>query len=390
MKKRRTFTPEQKTKIVLEVLKEAQTLTEIAAKYEIQPNQLTRWKSEFIKNANRAFSDDADETEQLKQVHEAQIDELHRQIGQLTVERNWLKKKLNNSASRQSRQSMVDKKHKKLTITRQCQLLGLNRSTLYYQPHEPDRSEEYRIKWLMTEIAAKYEIQPNQLTRWKSEFIKNANRAFSVDADETEQLKQAHEAQIDELHRQIGQLTVERNWLKKNLNNSASRQSRQSMVDKKHKKLTITRQCQLLGLNRSTLYYQPHEPDRSEEYRIKWLIDEIYTRDSSLGYRRMTHILHRDHGININKKRTRRYMREMNIYGICPGPNLSKRGRLKYVHPYLLRGLTIDRPNQVWSVDITYCRMPKGHMYLAAIIDWHSKYIVGYKPSTFSDPRGPS
>lgn len=157
------------------------------------------------------------------------------------------------------------------------------------------------------------------------------------------------------------------------------------MVDKKHKKLTITRQCQLLGLNRSTLYYQPHEPDRSEEYRIKWLIDEIYTRDSSLGYRRMTHILHRDHGININKKRTRRYMREMNIYGICPGPNLSKRGRLKYVHPYLLRGLTIDRPNQVWSVDITYCRMPKGHMYLAAIIDWHSKYIVGYELSNTMD-----
>lgn len=93
MKKRRTFTPEQKTKIVLEILKEAQTLTEIAAKYEIQPNQLTRWKSEFIKNASRAFSDDADETEQLKQAHEAQIDELHRQIGQLTVERNWLKKK---------------------------------------------------------------------------------------------------------------------------------------------------------------------------------------------------------------------------------------------------------------------------------------------------------
>ncbi|ACL76520.1 IS3 family transposase [Ruminiclostridium cellulolyticum] len=237
----------------------------------------------------------------------------------------------------------------------------------------------------LTEIAAKYEIQPNQLTRWKSEFIKNANRAFSDDADETEQLKQVHEAQIDELHRQIGQLTVERNWLKKKLNNSASRQSRQSMVDKKHKKLTITRQCQLLGLNRSTLYYQPHEPDRSEEYRIKWLIDEIYTRDSSLGYRRMTHILHRDHGININKKRTRRYMREMNIYGICPGPNLSKRGRLKYVHPYLLRGLTIDRPNQVWSVDITYCRMPKGHMYLAAIIDWHSKYIVGYELSNTMD-----
>ena len=93
MSKRRNFTPEQKTKIVLEVLKETQTLTEIAAKYEIQPNQLTRWKSEFLKNASRAFSNGVDETEKIKQEHETQIDELHRQIGQLTVERNWLKKK---------------------------------------------------------------------------------------------------------------------------------------------------------------------------------------------------------------------------------------------------------------------------------------------------------
>jgi len=157
------------------------------------------------------------------------------------------------------------------------------------------------------------------------------------------------------------------------------------MVDKRHRKLTVTRQCQLLKLNRSTLYYHPREIDRSEEYRVKWLIDEIYTRDSSLGYRRMTKILRRDHAIDINRKRTRRYMRDMNIHGICPGPNLSKRGRLKYVYHYLLRGLTIDKPNQVWSIDITYCRMPKGHMYLAAIIDWHSKYIVDYELSNTMD-----
>jgi len=93
MKKRRTFTPEQKTKIVLELLSEEHSLNEIAAKYEIQPAQITRWKSEFLNNASRAFSKEKDETENLKQQHNAEIDELHRQLGQLTVENNWLKKK---------------------------------------------------------------------------------------------------------------------------------------------------------------------------------------------------------------------------------------------------------------------------------------------------------
>ncbi len=71
-------------------------------------------------------------------------------------------------------------------------------------------------------------------------------------------------------------------------------------------------------------------------------------------------------------------MREMGIHGFCPGPNLSKRLRGKYVYPYLLRGLNIDHPNQVWSIDITYCRMKHGFMYLTAIIDWYSRYIVGF------------
>ncbi len=93
MKKRRTFTPEQKTKIVLELLSEEYSLTEIAAKYEIQPAQITRWKSEFLKNASRAFSKEKDESEDLKKEYEAEVDELHRQLGQLTVENNWLKKK---------------------------------------------------------------------------------------------------------------------------------------------------------------------------------------------------------------------------------------------------------------------------------------------------------
>jgi len=136
----------------------------------------------------------------------------------------------------------------------------------------------------------------------------------------------------------------------------------------------------LLTLNRTSLYYKP-VPISDEEFYIKRRIDELYTSHPDLGYRRMTVFLRRYYGIIINRKRTRRYMREMGIHGFCPGPNLSKRLHGKYLYPYLLRGLNIDHPNQVWSIDITYCRMRHGFMYLTVIIDWYSRYIVGYSLS---------
>lgn len=156
------------------------------------------------------------------------------------------------------------------------------------------------------------------------------------------------------------------------------------MIDKDNKKLSISRQALLLSINRTSLYYKP-VPISEEEYRIKRIIDEIYTAHPEYGYRRMTTILNRDYAIHINRKRTRRYMREMGIHGFCPGPNLSKRLRGKFVYPYLLRSLNIDRPNQVWSVDVTYCRMKRGFMYMVAIIDWYSRYIVGFALSNTLD-----
>lgn len=147
-----------------------------------------------------------------------------------------------------------------------------------------------------------------------------------------------------------------------------------------NKKISISRQAELLTISRTSLYYRP-VPISEEELYIKRIIDELYTQHPDLGYRRMTIFLNRDSRIKINWKRTRRYMREMGIHGFCPGPNLSKRLHGKYLYPYLLRGLNIDHPNQVWSIDITYCRMRHGFMYLCAIIDWHTRYIVGFSLS---------
>ncbi|HWR08319.1 IS3 family transposase [Sporomusa sp.] len=240
--------------------------------------------------------------------------------------------------------------------------------------------EALREEKTLSQIAAEYQVHPNVISRWKAEFMANADKVFSKEADEVEKIKQAHEQEKDELLRQIGQLSYEVSWLKKNLVETKSRKERLAMVEKGDKKLSMTRQANLLDVNRTSLYYRS-VPISQEELDIKQLIDEIYTKHPEYGYRRMTKVLRTKHNIIINCKRTRRYMREMGIHGFCPGPNLSKRLHSKYLYPYLLRGLNIDHPNQVWSVDVTYCRMKHGFMYLVAIIDWYSRYIVGFRLS---------
>jgi putative transposase len=124
---------------------------------------------------------------------------------------------------------------------------------------------------------------------------------------------------------------------------------------------------------------------QDEELQIRGWIDRIHTDEPTWGYRTITTILRRDHGIQINRKRTRRIMRNMGIYTLYPKPNLSKRYHSQYIKPYLLRNLPIVRTNQVWGVDITYIPMPKGFMYLFVILDWHSRYIVDFELSSTLD-----
>lgn len=173
---------------------------------------------------------------------------------------------------------------------------------------------------------------------------------------------------------------------KKNLMKSSGTNVRKEYVDKDNRRISVQRQAQLLCLNRSSLYRKPALkliPD--EELFIMRRIDEIHTDEPTWGYRTITRILRRDDGILINKKRTRRIMKDIGIYTLYPKPNLSKRYHSQYIKPYLLRNLTITRVNQVWGVDITYIRMKKGFMYLFIILDWHSRCIVDYELSSTLD-----
>lgn len=152
------------------------------------------------------------------------------------------------------------------------------------------------------------------------------------------------------------------------------------MVERDNKEVSLKTQARILSLNRSSLYYKPSEPS-DEEVHLKHRIDRIYTDYPAYGSRRITHILRRE-GWNINRKRVQRCMREMGIEGIHPGPNLSKRNLKHKVYPYLLRHLTPSHPNHVWGIDITYIRLKRGWMYLVAVIDWYSRYVVSWQLDT--------
>lgn len=143
--------------------------------------------------------------------------------------------------------------------------------------------------------------------------------------------------------------------------------------------LSFRHQCDLLGINRSSLYYKPY-PVSEEDQVLMNLMDEEYTRHPFYGSRKLTVYL-KALGYEINRKRVQRLMGILGIAGIIPGPNTSKRDQAHKVYPYLLTGLKIVRPNQVWSTDITYIRLSHGFVYLVAILDWYSRYVLAWRLS---------
>lgn len=155
------------------------------------------------------------------------------------------------------------------------------------------------------------------------------------------------------------------------------------MIEKEHPTLSVVKQAKLLDINRSSIYYKPVGVS-SEELTFKRRIDEIYTKHPYYGSRRITASLKRE-GFNINRKAVQRHMREMGISGVCPGPNLSRRNHKHSIYPYLLRDVPITHPNHVWGIDITYIRLASGWMYLVAIIDWYSRFIVSWELSSTLD-----
>jgi putative transposase len=151
------------------------------------------------------------------------------------------------------------------------------------------------------------------------------------------------------------------------------------MVEHDNRVVSVERQCALLDLARSTFYYVSIRDEAQDEALMR-LLDEEYTRHPFYGVRRMTHWL-QTQGCDAGLKRVRRLLRLMGLEAIYPKPRLSIPAPGHRIYPYLLRGVAIERPNQVWSTDITYIRMARGFVYLTAILDWFSRYVLSWRLS---------
>ena len=155
------------------------------------------------------------------------------------------------------------------------------------------------------------------------------------------------------------------------------------MIDPHNKKLSLLRQCKVLHLSRSSIYYKPR-PINPEDLELMRLIDEQYMKTPNYGSRSMTSFLRRL-GYRVNRKRIQRLMRLMGLEAIYPKPKTSRPHPDHRIYPYLLKGLTIDRANQVWAADITYIPMARGFMYLVAVMDWHSRKVLSWRISNTLD-----
>jgi len=153
-----------------------------------------------------------------------------------------------------------------------------------------------------------------------------------------------------------------------------------------HADVCIVRQCELASVSRSTVYARSQRSADADAFDLLLckLIDEEYTRHPFYGSRRMVVFLQRQ-GYHVNRKRVQRLMRKMGLAGMAPGPNTSRPHAENKIYPYLLRGLDVVRPNQVWSTDITYVRLESGFAYLVAIIDWYSRAVLSWRLSNSMD-----
>ena len=227
----------------------------------------------------------------------------------------------------------------------------------------------------LNQLTAKYQVHSTQINAWKKRLKEGVAEIFK---DQRSKEDYSKEALIEELYKKVGQLQLEIDWLKKNLNYST--ETRRGLIEPAHPFFSIDLQCDLLNLSRSSYYYLPLPVDALTLQLLR-LIDEEYTQHPFIGTRRMTNYLNRL-GYAVNRKRMQRLYQIAGIEAVYPKPKTSQPSPENRVYPYLLRNVGITHNNQVWSTDITYIRLKTGYLYLVAIIDWFSRYVLDWQLST--------
>ncbi len=199
------------------------------------------------------------------------------------------------------------------------------------------------------EIAKAYDVHPNLVAVWKKQALEQLPSIFAGAGA----ARPDSDPEKDSLYQEIGKLKVELDFLKKEWPGTV--EDKRRWVDAQHPQLSIGRQCELLGLARSSYYYQPR-PESEENLALSRRLDELYLEHPFLGSRRLAELC------GVNRKRVVRLMRIAGIEALDPKPRLSRPGPGQEIHPYLLRDLVIERPNQVWSSDITDVPMRRGFL----------------------------
>jgi putative transposase len=161
---------------------------------------------------------------------------------------------------------------------------------------------------------------------------------------------------------------------------SRSLEEKRGWIEGEDMGLSVARRCALVGLSRSSYYYMPMATESAENLGLMRRIDELYLKRPFYGYRRLTGWL-RELGWPVNKKRVARLMQVMGLQAVVPGPHTSRRHPEHRIYPYLLRGVTIAAPDEVWCADITYLPMRQGFLYLVAVMDWYSRYVLAWELS---------
>ena len=237
-------------------------------------------------------------------------------------------------------------------------------------------------------LATENNIQPNLLRNWKREFLNNASAVFDDKREENLKEKLVEERKEKaEYAKKVGQLTMQVDWLKKNLKKFADLTTKVNLVRNllTTKELPASVGASLLDINRTSIYYKG-SPVSDDELACKEIIDHLHTDNPTWGARQMSAQL-KARGYRVGRRKARRYMNEMDIHPIYPKMNLSKRMQQAKVCPYLLRNAVIDKLNQAWSIDITYIPIKHGFLYLSAVIDWYSRCIVGWEVDDTLDTR---